>query len=176
MTMTCSREMRGCGRSNAGTPIYLRLARKAVVDGLCLVWSGVVDGSGYGSVWLDRRRVKVHRIAWELANGPIPDGLWVLHHCDNRRCIKTEADDQFPQGHLFLGDRLANVRDMMSKGRGPNVKGQNNPNAKLTEEQVRNMRELGQQGWSISFLSSAFQVSQTTVWLVLNHRTWPVAD
>jgi len=53
--------------------------------------------------------IRTHRLAWELANGPIPDGLSVLHHCDNPPCCNVE--------HLFLGTQTDNHADMVAKGR-----------------------------------------------------------
>jgi hypothetical protein len=50
-----------------------------------------------------------HRFAWELAYGPIPDGLWVLHHCDNPPCVNID--------HLYLGTVKDNTADMMRRGR-----------------------------------------------------------
>ena len=58
-----------------------------------------------------------HRFAWELANGTIPTGMLVCHHCDNPPCVKTEPDEQYPDGHLFLGTYEDNARDAISKGR-----------------------------------------------------------
>ena len=61
--------------------------------------------------------IKTHHLAWEVANGPIPDGLWVLHHCDNPPCCETEPSDEYPDGHLFLGTHADNMADMAAKGR-----------------------------------------------------------
>lgn len=76
----------------------------------CWVWKASTGSSGYGQFTLNGRRVNAHRVAWILANGPIPNGDFVCHHCDNRRCVNPK--------HLFLGDARANIRDMWSKGRG----------------------------------------------------------
>lgn len=65
--------------------------------------------TGYGRISRNGRQDYMHRISWEMANGPIPDGLCVLHRCDNPRCVRPE--------HLFLGTRGDNNRDTHTKGR-----------------------------------------------------------
>jgi hypothetical protein len=85
----------------------------------CLEWTGCVTvRSGYGRINIAGRGVVVtHRFAWELANGPIPDGLSVLHHCDNPPCCETEPSEVYPEGHLFIGTQTDNMADMVAKGR-----------------------------------------------------------
>ena len=83
----------------------------------CWEWRGSLTKQGYGQV--TRRDMKpkgwmAHRLAWVLAYGPIPKGLWVLHKCDNRPCINPL--------HLFLGTQSDNVRDCVAKGRHAAVK------------------------------------------------------
>ena len=75
---------------------------------------------GYGRIWFNGKSTGTHRVAWELANGPIPDGLHVLHHCDNPPCCETEPSDAYPEGHLFLGTEADNQADKAAKGRGRN--------------------------------------------------------
>ena len=88
---------------------------------------------GYGSVKCgDRGALLVHRVAWELVRGPIPDGLDVLHSCDVRLCAKPD--------HLFLGTHLDNMRDMISKGRDVHFSGEQNGNSKLSIEDVDDIR------------------------------------
>lgn len=80
----------------------------------CLVFTGAKSYGGYGKIYshsVGKRTVilDTHRAAWELANGPIPDGVCVLHHCDNPSCCNVE--------HLFLGTQADNMQDKSSKGR-----------------------------------------------------------
>ena len=73
------------------------------VDGDCVVWSGTINPNGYGYMGISGKRVRVHRYAWELANGPVPDGMMIDHICHNRACVKVE--------HLRLADRVENGRN-----------------------------------------------------------------
>ena len=105
-----------------GTPGE-RLSRRLVVkDSGCREWTGALDRSGYGRIGMDHKVAFTHRLAWELANGPIPDGLFVCHHCDNPPCCQTEPTEGYPEGHLFLGTDGDNSRDSAAKGRNVNQK------------------------------------------------------
>jgi len=76
----------------------------------CLEWTRSRNKQGYGGIRFEGKVVKTHRLAWILANGPIPDGLDVLHHCDNPPCCDVE-------GCLFLGTVADNNADRDAKGR-----------------------------------------------------------
>lgn len=79
----------------------------------CWPWIGYVKPhTGYGQISLGRNgdpAAKAHRVAWELTNGPVPEGMCVLHRCDNRPCVRPD--------HLFLGTIGDNNRDRCTKGR-----------------------------------------------------------
>src|SRR5215471_3903332 len=83
----------------------------------CYGWVGGRDGAGYGRMKIGGHHVGAHRVAWEIGHGSIPDGMYVLHHCDNPPCTKTEPDDEWPDGHLFIGTASENTKDAYAKGR-----------------------------------------------------------
>lgn len=88
-----------------------RLWAKVDTAGECWTWTGTTS-QGYGKIQAGRRGegwLWVHRVSWELQNGPVPDGLQVLHRCDNPPCVRPS--------HLFLGTQVDNIRDMWAKGR-----------------------------------------------------------
>ena len=130
----------------------------------CILWTGSTS-RGYGHFSVGSRRVKAHRFAFELVHGQIEPGLKVLHNCpegDNPTCINPS--------HLFLGTQKANVQDMMAKGRGPDRKGEAHGKAKLTDNDVRQIRQ--REGRSLASLAEEFGVSKSTVAFILKRQTW----
>lgn len=105
----------------------------------CWEWTGgISSGYGYGNMCVGGHGVKqmTHRIAYTVFKGEIPEGLLVLHKCDNGRCCNPD--------HLFLGTQKDNVQDCIRKGRrivGKRLKGETNPNSKITEDDVREIRK-----------------------------------
>lgn len=99
-------------------PIMVKLLRRSAPDGGCLIWTGGTDKGGYGKVWHDGRSMRAHRAAWIAAHGDVPDGLLVLHRCDNPPCFLVE--------HLYLGTAKQNQQDRAERtgwdGVGPKVK------------------------------------------------------
>lgn len=133
-------------------------------DGGCWVWTGTLNNKGYGRAG----RRYAHRIAWEMANGPIPPGLFVLHTCDNPPCVNPD--------HLGVGTAKDNSSDASRKGRlngRPNrPKGEQNKSHVLTEDQVRFIRDARAAGESRRFLAEMFGVSRNEISRVTTRRLW----
>lgn len=110
-------------------------------SGDCWPWQGCCSGGSnhYGQVRVGGRLMLAHRRAWELAFGSIPAAMNVLHHCDNPPCCRIS--------HLFLGSQADNVRDMCLKGRSRGY-------ARLTDEQVREIRRRADAGERYATIAS----------------------
>lgn len=134
----------------------------------CREWAGATTSKGYGNFYLNGRHVSAHRVSWELSRGRIPDGLFVCHRCDNRRCVNPS--------HLFLGTAKDNTQDMLKKGRCRNLgshKGEAHHFAKLTADKVRIARALYETGQhSQQEIASLFGVGQTSMGDAVRGRTW----
>lgn len=154
----------------------------------CWLWTGPSNGR-YGRLG---RRTYAHRLSWEIANGPIPPGLFVLHRCDTPRCVNP--------AHLFLGTPAENTRDAKAKGRlavgarhgskthpesvprgarhGTKTtpwrfaRGSERPQAKLTEHDVRLIRQYADAGVKKAALSRRFGVSQTVIRKIAKRESW----
>lgn len=137
--------------------------------GGCVEWTKSTFRSGYGktTVWQDghRHTVYAHHLAYLLFVGEIPEGLWVLHACDNPRCIAPT--------HLWLGTHHDNMADMRHKGRS-RKKGADNPQAKLTARKVRSIRKRYRMGKvTLQFLADHYGVSAATISNIVSRKLWP---
>jgi hypothetical protein len=133
----------------------------------CLVWTGSINTNGYGHFSSGYRLFLAHRWAYETFKGPL-GGLWALHKCDNPRCVEV--------AHMFAGTVTDNVRDMESKGRGRHTgsnRGARNGNAKLTEEDVRGIRELCTRGEMMrKDIAALYGVAGSAVTVIANRKSW----
>src|SRR6187455_1405138 len=101
-------------------------------DTNCWEWTGHKLPKGYGRIGKDGKLYQTHRLAYELARGPIPQGMHVCHHCDNPSCINPD--------HLFVGTNADNHADKIAKDRQAKPRGIKNAAAKLNEADVRAIR------------------------------------
>jgi hypothetical protein len=97
----------------------------------CWNWIGGINDYHYGVFYVNRRPHYAHRYSWKLYRGEIPTRMCILHHCDNRLCVNPN--------HLFMGNRIDNINDMMNKNR--QAKGERHPAAKLNRNDVVYIRE-----------------------------------
>lgn len=130
----------------------------------CWNWTGGRHQQGYGLFQHKGSTHKAHRFAWLLTYGSIPDNLCVLHHCDNTSCCNP--------AHLFLGSQTDNMRDMFKKSRQPHRYGENNARAKLTENQVKEIRGQLINGTKARILAIKYKVNQQTIWAIKYGRNW----
>ena len=97
----------------------------------CWEWQACLETTGYGYYRYDGRSQVAHRVSWKITNGPITNGLFVLHTCDNRKCVRPS--------HLFLGTKKDNTQDAIVKGRHKH--GEESVHAKLTEKDVKKIKK-----------------------------------
>ena len=146
-------------------------------------WRGGADSDGYGMFWMNGRTGRAQRAAWEIANGPIPAGLFVCHHCDNPPCVNP--------AHLFLGTPKENTVDMASKGRrashvpvspsgdrwhelhdATQTRGSGVANAKLAENAIRDIRARVAAGESRESVGADYGIARSTVHGIVRRLSW----
>lgn len=123
------------------------LEKVKVMESGCHEWQSTIHRDGYGKFFYLGRQVQAHRIAYMLFVGS-PEGKFVCHSCDNRKCVNPE--------HLFLGTSKDNVADMDLKGRRNRIR-------KLTPEMVLKVREMLAQRYSQQYIADMFNVKQVAI-------------
>lgn len=137
-------------------------------DDCCWLWTAFTNPSGYGMIRNGRMMALAHRVAWALANGPIPDGKHVLHRCDVPRCVNPS--------HLYIGTNADNMADKVSRGRSsyprPDRLGEKHPLAKLSAEQVEEIRRLPFTYGSGRELAKRFGVTPSNITHIRQRKLW----
>ena len=166
------------GICGPGTPHGLTLAQRfwpkvKVVDGACWEWQASCSTAGYGRIATNepgagKKISQAHRVAYELAVGPIPDGLVVCHRCDNPPCCNPD--------HLFVDTQAGNIADMHRKGRarGGSVSrpGELNPVSKLTATDVNRAREMREAGHTFKAIGEALHISTSHAYRIVKGDRW----
>lgn len=142
---------------------------------LCWYWTGHKIPSGYGTFCVNGKFNYAHRLSWEIENGEIPEGLYILHKCDNPSCVNPN--------HLFSGTQADNMQDMVNKGRKVSnpPKGIKHPLSKLTDDDIREIRKIyikGKPGdkpspYSVKGLSVKYNVASSLIHRIVKRVSWP---
>lgn len=151
---------------------FWSFVQKGVGDA-CWLWTKSLSRYGYGQQWVGGKNWITHRLAWTLTNGEIPKGLCLCHRCDNPACVRPD--------HMFLGTQRDNLRDMRAKGRERNYRtdpprGELNGRARLTVDDVREIRRRAALGVSHSEIGRAFKYHRANVAHIVNRRVWKHVD
>jgi len=165
--------VRYCAGHQRRIPLFVRFwsqVKKSKKRNGCWEWIGSVGTNGYGQLggWTDHKHyiIRTHRLSWEMHRGPIPKGRWVLHTCDNRRCVNPK--------HLFLGNHRINHADMMKKGRNgwKAFKGEANGSAVLRRRDVVRIRKLRKGGGYYHTIAEQFNVSRSLIFAICRRLLW----
>ena len=154
-------------RGGPGRPVAERFWEKVDRSGgatACWKWMAADIGNGYGTfAETPYKRTLAHRMAWQLTHGKsAPVGMDLCHSCDNRQCVNP--------AHLFVGTRKDNIHDCIAKGRS--AKGERHGRSRLTQDDVRWIREWRAAGWSPRLLAIACGVHQSHISHICAGRAW----
>lgn len=131
----------------------------------CWIWTASFNGL-YGQFWYNGKVELAHRASWLIHFGSIPEGLNVLHSCDNPPCVNP--------GHLLTGLQIDNIRDMDSKGRrgDSSRQGIRNGRSILVDDDVREIRAASYSGETHSEIASRYGMSEAQVGFVVRKQAW----
>ena len=162
--------------------LVVRFWANVVKTDSCWRWTAARTEDGYGRIFGNGRSLRAHRLSFEIHLGPIPDGMQVLHRCDNPQCCNPE--------HLFLGTTADNMADKFAKGREnlPSRSGENHwmrrspervargtafRRSHLTEATVAEIRAKYSTGhFTQRALAAEYGIDHRNLHLIINRKTW----
>lgn len=137
----------------------------------CWEWIGGTFGGKYGQFRVGPKKMRAHRVAWLIAGNAIPEGMILCHKCDNVKCVRVD--------HLFIGTHKDNAVDRERKGRGAGNRyakvgmlGENNPAAKLSRDQVNDIRHRIMNGEPCKILAADYSVCKSTIYTICRMESW----
>ncbi len=146
-------------------PATVRFWAKVKKTDGCWLWQGATHNRGHGTFGdIPHHTMPAHRFAWQDVNGPIPNGLFVCHSCDNPPCVRPD--------HLFLGTAKDNSVDAERKGRLYHGRGEQHYAAKLRDADIPVICSGYACGQSMVALARTYGVTDGTISNVIHHRHW----
>jgi hypothetical protein len=140
-----------------------RFWEKVDKSGDCWLWTaGCLTAGGYGSIRINGKAERAHRVAYTLTVGPIPDGMLLRHTCDNPKCVNP--------AHLLFGGKRENTKDALE--RGQHVVGEKHYKAKLQNHAIATIRSALAAGVPGKYLAKQFGVDQTTISSIKLGKKW----
>jgi len=139
-----------------------RFLSKFIKTDSCWNWTAFKDKDGYGQLSIDGKMHRAHRVSYELYKNKIPEGLHVLHKCDNPPCVNPD--------HLELGTPQDNVDDKTKRGR--QARGEKHGCAKLTEADVLEIRQMIQNGVYYRIIAELFDVNIPQISMIKTGKNW----
>lgn len=159
LRQTCSLRCKGKQQlSWQKQDLATRFWAKVDKSGDCWIWTASVMKNGYGCLRINQKTTRAHRVAYELSVGPIPEGALLRHTCDNRRCVKPE--------HLLPGTFKDNNQDALDRGR--HLCGERDPKAKLSNNDVKEIRAALARGETGRSLSKRYRVDASWISQIKN--------
>lgn len=142
-----------------------RVEKHIVIDeNGCHLFTGCLNHDGYGRIGKDGKNVYVHREVFRKHNPKVEMTGVIMHTCDTPNCVNPE--------HLKHGTVADNIADMVAKGRRVTVKGSNQPDAKLHEDDIPAIRLRLQTNESCTTIGRDYNVSDSAIRNIEKGRTW----
>lgn len=129
---------------------------------ICWLWEGATNANGYGKLMFRQTSWLAHRASYTVFIEPIPDGLEILHKCDNRPCVNP--------AHLFLGTQPENIKDAVNKDR--HARGIRHASSRLMDADIIRIRDLYEKGITAKELSMLYHVKQPHIYNIVNRKKW----
>lgn len=131
----------------------------------CWIWTGGRHKYGYGNFYLNHATIRAHVFSYEYFISQVPDGLYVCHTCDIPSCVNPD--------HLWVGTPKENTRDVSTKKRWPDRRGEGAANHKHTSEEIIEIRRMyAEDGLTLKQIGSIYGIDKSLIHLIVSRKTW----
>lgn len=130
----------------------------------CQIWMAAKDAAGYGRFFIGENMIFAHRVSFILVNGSIPDGMVIMHLCNNPSCVNPD--------HLRCGTQLENIQQREQQNRGKRFYGEENKRSKLKNTDILNIRKMGMDGVSSSIIALHFGINARSARRIIAKQRW----